>query len=85
MPFVPQECRDALHVPCSVGDLCYKEYLKLMASWKDSRRWTTCHNEFKRLFDCDDAQAAKALAFFVFFNKHVMPYEDEKEKENGGI
>jgi hypothetical protein len=85
MPFVKKECRDEKHKPCSVGDLCYNEYKEIMKSWRQQPRWTTAHDEFRHLFDCTDEQAAKALAFFVFFAKHVMPYEDLKEKENGEI
>ena len=85
MPFVPPECRLPEHKPCSVGDQCYWKYLELMTAWNKEKRWTTIHNEFKRLFDCDDDQAARALAFFVFFAKHAMPYEDEKCKANGDI
>lgn len=85
MPFVPQEHRDSGHTPCTPGDLCYWEYLKLVNAWKANRRWTTAHEEFKRVFDVDNQQAAKTLAYLVFFVKHVMPYEDEKEKENGTI
>jgi len=85
MPFVKQECRAEGHTPCAVGDLCYIEYKKLITAWRTERRWTTAHNEFKRVFDVDDEQAAKTLAYLVFLVKEVMPYEDEKEKENGAI
>lgn len=85
MPFVPESFRQLDHAPCTPGDLCYQQYKALMSSWKDTPRWTTCHNEFKRMFDCDDGQAAKALAFFVWFHLQIMPYELVKEKENGTI
>ena len=85
MPFVKSECRDPNHIPCSCGDLCFIEYKKLVDAFKAERRWTTIHNEFKRLFDCNDDQAARALAFFVFMYKHGYKYEDEKEAENGSI
>jgi|WetSurMetagenome_2_1015567.scaffolds.fasta_scaffold664355_3 hypothetical protein len=85
MPFVKKECREEGHTPCSVGDLCYNEYKELVKQWKMSPRWTTCHDEFRNLFDCNDVQAAKALAFFVFFDRYVLPYEKLKEEENGTI
>lgn len=85
MPFVAPEHRLPEHEPCCVGDRCYWYYLDLITAWNKERRWTTAHNEFKRLFDCDDDQAARALAFFVFFAKKVMPYEDEKASQNGEI
>lgn len=86
MPFVKQECRDALHVPCSVGDLCYREYVKLIAKWNADPRWTTAHNITKEWFDfMDDEGTAHFLAWMVWFNKKVMQYEDQKEKDNGTI
>jgi len=86
MPFVKPECRDPNHIPCSVGDLCYLEYKKLIDAWNKERRWTTAHNELKTMFRIeDDVDAAKFLAYMVFFCKHVMKYEDEKEAENGEI
>lgn len=85
MPFVKKECRAEGHVPCSVGDLCYLEYRKLIDAWQKERRWTTAHNLFKQTFDVDDAQAAKTLAYLVFFCDHVMRYEYENQMENGDI
>lgn len=88
MPFVPKENRrnmDGGGCPQSVGDLCYVEYKKLMTAWKKARRWTTVHNEFKRVFGVDDEQAAKTLAFLVFMSKKVMDYENEKCDQNGNI
>ncbi len=34
---------------------------------------------------CGELDTAIQLAWEVFFIKEVMPYEDEKEAENGGI
>ena len=88
MPFVPQENRKSMKEgkpPETVGDMCYLEYVPIMEAWHKERRWTTAHNELKRVFDLDDHTAAKFLAYMVFFCKHVMPYEDEKEKDNGPI
>lgn len=86
MPFVPQEHREEGHTPCTPGDLCYLEYLKLMNAWRANRRWTTAHEEFKRVFEVEDNEkVAKTLAYLVWLIKEVMPYEYEKEKENGAI
>ncbi len=88
MPFVPQENRKAMNdgfPPITVGDKCFLEYQKLVSAWIKNKRWTTAHNEFKRLFDCTDAQAAKTLAYLVFFDLHVMPYEKDKQAENGDV
>ena len=85
MPFVKQECRAEGHQACAVGDLCYVQYKKLVDEFKKNPRWTTVHDLFRETFEVDDAQAAKTLSWFVFVAKYVMPYEDEKEKENGSI
>lgn len=85
MPFVKPECRVEGHTPCAVGDYCYLEYKKLIDAWRKERRWTTVHNLFKQMFDIDDEHTAKTLAMFVFIIKEVMPYELEKEAENGQI
>lgn len=85
MPFVPEEHREDGHTPCTPGDLCYKEYLQIIRAWKVNPRWTTAHEEFKRVFDVSNEQAAKTLAYLVFFCKEVMPYEYKKCEENGDI
>lgn len=93
MPFVTQEHRvkPDKTIP---GDLCHLYYKAIMDKWRLERRWTTVHMEFESIiakftriprmasnFDI----AAHFLAFLVFFIKHVMKYEDEKEAENGTI
>lgn len=85
MPFVKPECRAEGHTPCSVGDLCYVEYKKLMEAWKKEPRWTTIHNMFKQAFNKTDEQAARMLAFMVFFCLHGIDYEMDKRDENGDI
>ena len=85
MPFVKKECRDPEHKPCSVGDLCFKEYSELMKIWKENPRWTTVHDQFRHMFDCTDEQAARALAFFEFYIRHAHEYENKKVAENGDI
>lgn len=88
MPFTPKEDRErtlktgAWEKP---GDLCFMKYLPMIKQWRANRRWTTAHNVFKETFDVTDEQAAKTLAFLVFFVKEVMPYEMEKVEENGDI
>ncbi len=53
--------------------------------WRHERRWTTAHNQYKDIFGKTDEQAARELAYLVHFVKNVMPYEDEKERDNGKI
>jgi hypothetical protein len=85
MPFVTKEHRDMpdLTIP---GDICYLEYKKIIDEWKANPRWTTAHNITKKWFDiADDKDAAHLLAWMVWFNMHVMPYEEQKRKENGEV
>lgn len=97
MPFVTQDHRDNpdMQIP---GDICYTFYREMVSKWKIQPRWTTAHNIYKDMSDsiqqahisdnfrigCNDC-AAYQLAWQVFFQKYVMPYEDLKEKENGTI
>lgn len=93
MPFVTQEHREKPdhQIP---GDLCYSYYREMMGKWNAERRWTTAHKIFEvivgkvtripRMASIFDI-SAHFLAFLVFFIKHVMKYEDEKEAENGSI
>jgi hypothetical protein len=93
MPFVTQPHREKpdLTIP---GDACFVYYKGMMDKWRAERRWTTAHNIFEeivqkvvrvpRLASILDI-SAHFLAFLVFFIKHVMKYEDEKETENGTI
>jgi hypothetical protein len=85
VPFVKPECRVEGHTPCAVGDSCYVHYKKLMDAWKKEPRWTTAHNLFKESFGKTDEQAAKMLAYMVFFLWEVQNYELAKEAENGPI
>lgn len=89
MPFVKQDLRAPLLTgdikPTAVGDLCFLEYSRIMQAWRTSPRWTTIHNEFKRIFGVDDSKAAAFLAFLEFYFNHGHPYEIEKKEENGDI
>lgn len=79
------------------GDRCYYYYRGMVKQWKANPRWTTAHEIFKRMMfsygitshPSTDEQAewdaAHLLAWQVFFVRYVLPYEDEKEKENGTI
>lgn len=85
----------------SVGDICYLYYKEMVKQWKKEPRWTTAHNIYKEMIDevqhstfglgsecakeIEDEKRSYELAWQVFFIKYVMPYEDEKEIENGTI
>ncbi len=104
MPFVSEQRREAMSLggsPETVGDLCYLSYVRMMAEWRENRRWTTAHKIKCRvdrgLFGKDlwfirqsnltveDCQVAAQLAWEVFFSREVMKYEEEKALENGEI
>jgi hypothetical protein len=89
MPAIKQDRRVPLLMgdlkPTEKGDLTFLEYVPLVRAWRKERRWTTAHNEFRRLFDVTDEQAAKFLAFLEFYIREVHPYENEKFEENGEI
>lgn len=89
MPFVTKEHRENpdLNIP---GDRCYVYYKKFVDTWKENPRWTTADGLYqlllmKRQHLRFEELSALELAWQVFFIKYVMPYEDKKEAENGGI
>lgn len=94
MPFVTKEHRENpnLSIP---GDLCYYYYKQMVDEWKSNPRWTTAAEIYRNMKVQTQqsefcslnwfAVSAYELAWQVFFQKYVMPYEDQKEKENGTI
>ena len=75
-----------------VGDKTYWFYKKMMDKWVTKRSWTTGHNiycsvvgAFNQNMMDNDTKRAHELAWQVFFQLHVMPYELEKIKINGDI
>lgn len=75
--------------PETVGDKCYVHYKKMMRRWQWTPGWTTAHAIFKDIarnaqLGTDDG-VAEFLAWHVFFALVVVPYEQEKRKENGDI
>ena len=97
----PQDrLRVEIEGPRTVGDLCYIAYKEMVQQWKENPRWTTAHTIYRSLhrsspidrmtynhsyFEWTDGEMAVDLAWQVFFQNYVMPYEREKEKENGTI
>lgn len=96
MPFVAQEHRNSpdLNIP---GDRCYLAYVHMINEWKKEPRWTTADRLFTELTLAKENCASKTrhhpcercvaadLAWQVFFQLHVMPYEHKKRQENGDI
>ncbi len=90
----PSACED-------VGDICFVFYDQMVKVWKREPRWRTAHrirrdfgsddfyayvaNELHGKFARTDVATAHELAWQVFFQNYVMPYEREKELENGTI
>lgn len=92
MPFIDQVSRrqldNYLRLPSSSGEKCYIFYKQIRAMWNKNPRWTTADEIYRWVQEPEtytDFKRAKELAWQVFFQKHVMKYEDEKEAENGGI
>jgi hypothetical protein len=83
MPFVEKSHRKQPD-PTIAGDRCFVEYKEIMSQWRKNPRWTTADQLLQGLIP-DPFHRAYALAYAVFFVKHVMKYEKRKEKLNGGI
>lgn len=89
LPYRRDEIADELLDDFQPGDLCYVHYKKMVDQWKANPRWTTAHEIFKviitdHMLSLDDI-AARDLAWQCFFYFHVLPYEEQKRKENGDI
>lgn len=87
--------------PKEVGDRCFIFYRTMLRAWRKSPRWTTAHELYRDMvmlageYDGSpdtipysqklDDRAARELAWQVFFQLHVMPYELQKRTLNGEI
>ena len=97
MPFIKKDRREVLDAGKKLlnpvpGDYCYVAYKKMVDRWNDEPRWTTAHNIYADLhqrrgdgYEVGESWVATQLAWQVFFQLHVMPYELEKRRENGDI
>lgn len=94
MPFItPEERKVVSQIPLpnrTAGQKCYLHYLLMVREWKKSPRWTTADKIYESvklnpMFYPASEQRAKELAWQVFFQLHVMPYEIQKRNENGDI
>lgn len=97
MPFITKEARhmtDSIG-PVEVGDRCFVFYREMLRAWRVSPRWTTAHEIYKDMRNrthgeyCKDRvlddMVAQELAWQVFFQLHVMPYELQKRTLNGEV
>ena len=94
MPFVTQERRYRIKgslEETQPGDRCYVFYNEMVEKWKAEPRWTTAHNIYRGVilsgtqFGVTEDALAHELAWQVFFQLHVIPYELRKREENGDI
>jgi hypothetical protein len=93
MPFIPKTARYELdkgsRSPQTSGEICYKFYADMMDKWRRCPSWTTADRIYNEVMEKGNwkvnYQRGKELAWQVFFQLHVMPYELEKQKENGDI
>lgn len=101
MPFITQDRRKFIKEGTleaeffTPGDHCYVYYKEMVDEWKVNPRWATAHALYKvmtaellkqkRLYGVSDKTCAYELAWQVFFQRYIMPYEMKKMEENGGI
>lgn len=86
--------------PKEVGDRCFLFYRKMLRTWRASPRWTTAHELYRDMVMIPQAygnlipipidqqlddQAARELAWQVFFSLHILPYEMQKRTLNGEV
>jgi hypothetical protein len=80
------------------GDRCYFFYKNMVDEWKANPHWTTAHHIYKDMLsgivgekdvelrtENDDDDIAYLLAWQIFFQLYVMPYELKKREENGDV
>ncbi len=94
MPFIPQKDREELkagRLPKTAGERCYNHYRWMVELWEADKRWTTADEIYKKIVEWRDIsteendQRAKELAWQVFFQLHVIPYERMMQQCNGDI
>ena len=97
MPYIKPDRREILDAGKPLlnpkpGDYCYVAYKKMVDRWNDEPCWTTAdaiYREHVLRYDehvgRSSSTAATQLAWQVFFQIYVMPYELKKRDENGDI
>jgi hypothetical protein len=101
MPFITSEARRMTDTigPREVGDRCFLHYREMLRAWRTSPRWTTAHDLYRDLvkfpvdkimvdtypLDYKDSVTARELAWQVFFQLHIIPYELGKRTLNGEV
>ena len=97
MPFIEQWRRDIIDKHgleglevVEPGDRCYEFYRQFVEQWRREPKWKTVHKLVKQYgltepIVSDDNLIAAHLAWQVFFQLYVMPYEIKKRRFNGDI
>lgn len=94
MPFITKARRSLIDMKqleadkYTPGDRCYLHYKHLVEEWRKKPCWTTADALYREVLSYNftvEAAAAAQLAWAVFFQLYVMPYEAAKRKENGDI
>lgn len=100
MPFIKQWRREVIAkhglaglAEVKPGDRCYVHYEYMVRVFKADTSWGTVDALFRDVvlnFNCDELEreaelSARYLAWHVFFQLHVIPYERTKRYENGDI
>lgn len=97
MPFITSEARRMTDTigPKEAGDRCFIFYREMLRKWRGSPRWTTAHEiyyDMRKRTHGDYVQdrtlddvAAHELAWQMFFQLHIIPYELQKRTLNGEI
>ena len=98
MPFITKDRRSMLaadmipEAELQPGDRCYRHYLKMIVQWQENPSWTTADRIYAEISKKEWSewpnlaeQRAKELAWQVFFQLRVMPYELLKLTQNGDV
>ena len=96
MPFITSDRRGFIAkeglaglIEIQPGDRCYVFYKAMVEKWKANPRWATAHEIYKNTAteweESEDSAVAIRLAWEVFFQLYVIPYELKKREENGDI
>jgi hypothetical protein len=91
MPFIKQEKRAWVEAggTSEPGDRCYRYYKQMKQKWKENPRWTTAHEIYKGVtldaMEGWEEELSRDLAWQVFFQLEVLPYELRKREENGDV
>jgi len=86
VPFIDEQRRqpmlDGILKDPQPGDWCFKYYKPMVDEWRKRPGWTTAQNIYRESID---VSIEHQMAWQVFFQIYVMPYEYKRREENGDI